>query len=64
MTQQSTLCDDDNNNDDVDDDNNTDNDEEIANNKDCACGQCHEADHSCDKDVTRLGEIALADDVV
>ena len=59
MTQQSTLCDDDNNNDDVDDDKNTDNDEEIANDKDRACGQCRKDAHSCDKDVARLGEIAL-----
>ena len=59
MTQQSTLCDDDDNNYDVNDNNNHDDDDKMTNNKDCACGRCHKADHSCNKDVTRLGKIAL-----
>jgi len=59
-TQQSTLCDDDNNNDDIDDDKNNDDDDEMTNDKDRACGRCCEADHSCDEDVTRRGEIMLA----
>ncbi len=58
-TQQSTSCDDDNNNDNVDDDNKDDNDDEMTNDKDRACRGCREAYHSCDKDVTRRGEIAL-----
>ena len=59
MTQQSALCDDDNNNDNIDDKNNDDNDDKMTNNEDRACGRCRKADHSCDKDVTRLREIAL-----
>ena len=60
MTQQSTLCDDDNNNDNnIDDNNNNDDDDKMTDNKDCACRRCCKADHSCDKDVTRLGEIAF-----
>ena len=67
-TQQSALCDDDNNNDNIDDNNNNGNvddmtrDErwqEMTNNKDHVCGQCCKADHSCSKDFTRRGEIAL-----
>ena len=32
----------------------------MTNDKDQACGRCCKADHSCDEDVTRRGEIALA----
>ena len=32
----------------------------MANHKDRACGKCRQADHFCNKDVTKRGEIALA----
>ena len=32
----------------------------MTNDKDHACGRCREADHFCNEDVTRRGEVALA----